>query len=49
MYKGNKPTATPSGENQKKKPIHIQLSQINSKNYLFHTFYCAQTNKVESA
>ena len=26
----------------------LTLSQINSKNYLFHTFVCSQTNKVES-
>ena len=26
----------------------LTLSQINSKNYHFHTFFCAQTDKVES-
>ena len=26
----------------------LTFSQIYSKNYHFHTFFCAQTNKVES-
>ena len=26
----------------------LTLSQINSKNYHFHTFFCAQTDKAES-